>query len=162
MKCCQRRRRDDGSQAHETRKRRAGSEAHSPVRVDVRLGAGRSARSGGGSGYALAQAQRTPAALAAVVPPAERRRLLHLRCLRPGERAELPPVQRLSDARRTARVRKCQADRALVATVAKTKELKKRYGAKRGSFSSVLEAVSRVSGSPFSASGKWPRAVTYA
>ena len=35
--------------------------------------------------------------------------------------------------------------------MAKTKELKKRYGAKRESFSSVLEAVSRVSGSPFSA-----------
>jgi len=35
--------------------------------------------------------------------------------------------------------------------VAKTKELKKRSGGNRESFSSVLEAVSRVSGSPFSA-----------
>ena len=40
-----------------------------------------------------------------------------------------------------------QADRA----VAKTKELKRRYGAKRRTVSSVLEAVSRASGSPFSA-----------
>ena len=47
---------------------------------------------------------------------------------------------------------RCQADRALLATVAKTKELKKHYGvhAKRESFSSVLEALSRASGSPFS------------
>jgi hypothetical protein len=45
----------------------------------------------------------------------------------------------------------CQADKSAVATVAKTKELKKRYGAKRESFSSALEAVSRASGSPFSA-----------
>ena len=35
--------------------------------------------------------------------------------------------------------------------MAKTKELKKRYGAIENRFSSVLEAVSRVSGSPFSA-----------
>jgi len=38
-----------------------------------------------------------------------------------------------------------------VATVSKTKELKKkRDGAKRGLITSVLEAVSRASGSPFS------------
>ena len=35
--------------------------------------------------------------------------------------------------------------------MAKTKELKKRYGARENRLSSVLEAVSRVSGSPFSA-----------
>ena len=39
--------------------------------------------------------------------------------------------------------------------MAKTKELKKRYGAIENRFSSVLEAVSRVSGSPFSAVGCW-------
>jgi len=36
--------------------------------------------------------------------------------------------------------------------VLKTKELKKRYGAKRELFRQFLEAVSRASGSPFSAS----------
>jgi len=43
--------------------------------------------------------------------------------------------------------------KSAVATVAKTKELKKRYGAyaKRESVSSVLEAGSGASGSPFSA-----------
>ena len=37
----------------------------------------------------------------------------------------------------------------------KTKELKKRYGAKRESSRQVLEANSRVSGSPFSAHGAY-------
>jgi hypothetical protein len=91
---------------HETREGRGQGEAHALIGVDVRLGAGRCARSGGGSGHALAEAQRTPAALAAIVPTTERGRLLHLGRLRPRERAELAPIQRLWDARRTASVRK--------------------------------------------------------